>query len=189
MKQSIFADQFGNVVTLVASGFPADAATALRKISQIGTQRGSAAIPRAREAAILARDQYTCRYCGFRLISIPVMRAISLLFPQDFKYHANWKASDCDVAYWRDSTSIDHVVPATRNGSSVASNLVTSCWPCNISKGNLLLSELSRELLPISDLAWDGLSGSLGGLVASMTSPLPYFRSWLAAINLPETLT
>jgi hypothetical protein len=116
------------------------------------------------------------------------MRAISTLFPEEFKYHANWKTSECDVAYWRDSTSIDHIVPATRNGTNDVANLVTSCWPCNLSKGNLLLSELGQDCLPTAIDPWDGLTSHLEALIARMESPSSYFINWLSAITRPEKL-
>jgi len=72
-------------------------------------------------------------------------------------YHKNWKASESDVASWRDCTSVDHVLPRTRHGGDEVTNLVAACWPCNLSKGNLTLDELGREKLPIAESEWDGL--------------------------------
>jgi hypothetical protein len=111
------------------------------------------------------------------------------LFPAEFKYHKNWKASESDVAFWRDCTSVDHVVPKTRSGGDDVSNLVAACWPCNLSKGNLTLEELGREKLPIAASEWDGLSGQLRGLVARMpNSASLYYRTWLNAIETPEPI-
>lgn len=39
------------------------------------------------------------------------------------------------------ATHVDHVVPVSRGGSYDDSNLVACCADCNISKGDLLLSE------------------------------------------------
>src|SRR5256884_565028 len=42
--------------------------------------------------------------------------------------------------------TLDHVVPRSRGGDSVWENVVTSCAPCNMRKGNRLLHEISMEL-------------------------------------------
>lgn len=39
----------------------------------------------------------------------------------------------------------DHVVPVSRGGLTVMSNLITACRPCNRSKGNRLISEWKRR--------------------------------------------
>lgn len=39
------------------------------------------------------------------------------------------------------ATTIDHVIPCTLGGRSVINNLVASCEPCNIRKGNMLPRE------------------------------------------------
>src|SRR6478735_10774230 len=42
--------------------------------------------------------------------------------------------------------TLDHVVPRSRGGDSVWENVVTSCAPCNLRKGNRLLEELAIQL-------------------------------------------
>ena len=42
--------------------------------------------------------------------------------------------------------TLDHVVPRSRGGDSVWENVVTSCAPCNLRKGNRLLHEVHMEL-------------------------------------------
>ena len=42
--------------------------------------------------------------------------------------------------------TLDHVVPRSRGGDSVWENVVTSCAPCNLRKGDRLLHEASMEL-------------------------------------------
>ena len=46
----------------------------------------------------------------------------------------------------RDRLTLDHVVPRSRGGDSVWENVVTSCAPCNLRKGNRLPHEVSMEL-------------------------------------------
>lgn len=42
--------------------------------------------------------------------------------------------------------TLDHVVPRSRGGDSVWENVVTSCAPCNLRKGDRLLEEASMVL-------------------------------------------
>ena len=42
--------------------------------------------------------------------------------------------------------TLDHVVPRSRGGDSVWENVVTSCAPCNLKKGNRLPEEVSMQL-------------------------------------------
>jgi 5-methylcytosine-specific restriction endonuclease McrA len=42
--------------------------------------------------------------------------------------------------------TLDHVVPRSRGGDSVWENVVTSCAPCNMRKGNRLLHEIQMTL-------------------------------------------
>jgi 5-methylcytosine-specific restriction endonuclease McrA len=70
-----------------------------------------------------------------------VKRKISrrALFARD-----NWRCVYCGTASGR--LTLDHVVPRSRGGDSVWENVVTSCAPCNLRKGNRLLHEISMEL-------------------------------------------
>jgi 5-methylcytosine-specific restriction endonuclease McrA len=42
--------------------------------------------------------------------------------------------------------TLDHVVPRSRGGESVWENVVTSCAPCNLRKGNRLLHEVQMAM-------------------------------------------
>jgi 5-methylcytosine-specific restriction endonuclease McrA len=42
--------------------------------------------------------------------------------------------------------TLDHVVPRSRGGGSVWENVVTSCAPCNMRKGNRLPDEVEMTL-------------------------------------------
>jgi 5-methylcytosine-specific restriction endonuclease McrA len=55
-----------------------------------------------------------------------------------------WRCMYCGSANGR--LTLDHVVPRSRGGSSVWENVVTSCAPCNMRKGNRLLEEASMSL-------------------------------------------
>ena len=65
-----------------------------------------------------------------------VQRKISrrALFARD-----GWRCVYCGTAGGR--LTLDHVVPRSRGGDSVWENVVTSCAPCNLKKGNRSLEE------------------------------------------------
>jgi len=55
-----------------------------------------------------------------------------------------WRCVYCGTTAGR--LTLDHVVPRSRGGDSVWENVVTSCAPCNLRKGNRLPHEVSMEL-------------------------------------------
>lgn len=67
---------------------------------------------------LFARDGYRCQYCG---------RASYELRP-------------------RESLTRDHVIPVSRGGLNVWTNVVTACSPCNTRKANHLLDEVGMHL-------------------------------------------
>ena len=56
-----------------------------------------------------------------------------------------WRCMYCGTSSGR--LTLDHVVPRSRGGDSVWENVVTSCAPCNLKKGNRLLEEASMQLV------------------------------------------
>ena len=77
-------------------------------------------------------------------VSVPrtVQRKISrrALFARD-----GWRCAYCGSTGGR--LTLDHVVPRSRGGDSVWENVVTSCAPCNLKKGNRLLNEVEMRLI------------------------------------------
>jgi 5-methylcytosine-specific restriction endonuclease McrA len=70
-----------------------------------------------------------------------VQRKISrrALFARD-----GWRCVYCGDRSGR--LTLDHVVPKSRGGEAVWENVVTSCAPCNLRKGNRLLGEVAMTL-------------------------------------------
>ena len=70
-----------------------------------------------------------------------VQRKISrrALFARD-----GWRCVYCGTSGGR--LTLDHVVPRSRGGDSVWENVVTSCAPCNLRKGNRLPEEVAMHL-------------------------------------------
>jgi len=55
-----------------------------------------------------------------------------------------WRCMYCGTTSGR--LTLDHVVPRSRGGDSVWENVVTSCAPCNMRKGNRLPDEIEMTL-------------------------------------------
>jgi 5-methylcytosine-specific restriction endonuclease McrA len=55
-----------------------------------------------------------------------------------------WKCVYCGDGGGR--LTLDHVLPRSRGGESIWENVVTSCAPCNMRKGNRLPEEVSMTL-------------------------------------------
>ena len=47
----------------------------------------------------------------------------------------------------RSDLTLDHVIPRSRGGTSIWTNIVLACVKCNMKKGDKLLSEMSMKLL------------------------------------------
>ena len=52
----------------------------------------------------------------------------------------------CGKKFSSSELSLDHVVPISRGGKSTWENVVCACLPCNVRKGNKLLSESGIQL-------------------------------------------
>jgi 5-methylcytosine-specific restriction endonuclease McrA len=70
---------------------------------------------------LFARDDYTCQYCG---------RTQGMLKP-------------------RESLTRDHLIPLSRGGLNVWTNVITACSPCNTRKSNHLPHEIGMEPMSI----------------------------------------
>lgn len=152
------ADLLAAVCDLVSRGRIEDAKQSLRDNAMAGasTPRGSWSMGRL--VRVFARDGFTDRYSGERLVFPGTLRALSILLPDAFPYHPNWKQSATHPAYWELSPTIDHVVPVARGGPDNESNVVTTSMLRNAAKANWLLEELgwSQERAPVVP-GWDGL--------------------------------
>jgi len=116
--------------------------------------------------SLFVRDGYRCRYCGQRVISEEILVALGSTLSE-----GGFSARGDDTS--RRGASLvfraveDHVVPLSRGGKTVDTNLVTSCYPCNFSKFGFTLDQLGlddpRDRPPIVD-DWDGLGLMLQAL-------------------------
>lgn len=139
---------------------------------------------------VFVRDGFIDRYSGARLVFPPVLRVLSVVMPDDFPYHPNWKTDVTHPAYWEIGATIDHLVPVTRGGSDSEVNWVTTSMALNSAKMNWTLEELGWRLhLPGSYADWDGLMGwflryaALVPSVLSNSSVRQWHRAALASVE------
>ncbi|MBM4423422.1 MAG: HNH endonuclease [Chloroflexi bacterium] len=119
------------------------------------------------------RDGFVDRYSGQRLVFPGILRLLSKRLPKEFPYHRNWKMSECHIAYYELSPTIDHVMPVARGGLDDESNWVTTSMLRNSAKANWTLEELGWKLYPAGNVkVWDGLTHLFIELIESQPNLL-----------------
>lgn len=179
-------DAVFNGVSLILQGSEEKARNCLRELptSPQSCSSKRSVSPR-QQADVFMRDRFMCRYCGQRTVFVPVLRLLSSIFPLEFPYHANWKMTECHIAYWKCAASCDHISPVARGGNSSAGNLVTACYRCNSMKQNWLLEELRWEMLSVPNTKWDGLSSLYQKLrTRTPDGESPYHAEWQRVIDM-----
>jgi 5-methylcytosine-specific restriction endonuclease McrA len=84
---------------------------------------------------------HVIRLLAYVRVPKSVQRKISrrALFARD-----GWRCQYCGTEAGK--LTLDHVVPRSRGGESSWENVVTSCAPCNLRKGNRMLEEVGMRL-------------------------------------------
>jgi hypothetical protein len=143
---------------------------------------------------IFLRDGFIDQYSGRRLVFPGTLRALSLLLPEEFPYHPNWKVEVTHPAFWELFPTIDHVVPVSHGGLDDESNWVTTSQMLNTAKANWSLEQLGwkiQEGTPSS--GWDGLTRWCLEFVSARKDLMKndYVRKWIRAAEtcLPATRT
>ena len=118
-----------------------------------------------RSASSTFRWPHVIRLVSYVRVPRTVQRKISrrALFARD-----GWRCVYCGSS---GRLTLDHVVPRSRGGDSVWENVVTSCAPCNLRKGNRLLEETEFRMK------------------VSPRPPSPQLFIRLAAPKIPQTWT
>lgn len=174
----------------LASG---DLAGANQRLVPIARERTSIIRPRGLRrrdhGRVFRRDRFCCRYCGARVIPVPIMELLGTVFDERFPYHSNWKGGETHPAVLSRTAVVDHVDPASRGGSADDENLVTACWPCNARKADLSLAVLGWERLPVpGDDSWDGLTRFYRDLWQHAGRPKPNLHlDWARALGIDIT--
>ena len=94
-----------------------------------------------RSATDTYRWPHVIRLVHYVRVPRTVQRKISrrALFARD-----GWRCVYCGTSGGR--LTLDHVIPRSKGGESSWENVVTSCAPCNLRKGNRLLAEVEMVL-------------------------------------------
>ena len=116
--------------------------------------------PKNREAEVLRRDAYRCRYCQIRLMHHKQLETFSKLVGKEAFPNGRSNRARHGIRLIMRAT-FDHVVPVSHDSDedkNVLENVVASCWSCNFGKWYFTNKELGlsepRESVP----GWDGLT-------------------------------
>jgi 5-methylcytosine-specific restriction endonuclease McrA len=88
-------------------------------------------------------------------------------------HHYGYKCCYCGVKLPTTDLNLDHVVPRSRGGATDWTNIVTSCIPCNLRKGDRLPNEAGMKLL-----VHVSQPKARQGVTLMARSPVPMRRSW-----------
>lgn len=109
---------------------------------------------------IFQRDNYTCQYCGTKVIPKEVFSAYSKFVGIDF-FRATGTNDERHGIILAFRANADHIVPWIHGGRTSPENLITSCWSCNYGKSGYTLEEIGiidpREK-KLTNPKWQGLS-------------------------------
>jgi 5-methylcytosine-specific restriction endonuclease McrA len=93
-------------------------------------------------------------------------------------HHYGYRCCYCAKKLPTTDLNLDHVIPRSRGGATDWTNIVTSCIPCNLRKGDKLPHEAGMDLvIPLS------LPKRRQGLALMARSPVPMRRSWQRFID------
>lgn len=179
------ADILVRVCDTLTSGDVEDAAAILKLdypfVSRLPAGRTYDA---ATSTRVFVLDGFIDRYGGERLVFPGVLRLLSVLLPEAFPFHPNWKMSATHPAYWQLFPTIDHVVPVALGGADEPANWVMTSMLRNSAKGCSTLDELGWRLHPRGSMQeWDGLMRWFIDRVAKDSNLLgdPYLKRWHSA--------
>ena len=138
----------------------------------------------AEKLSVYFRDGFIDRYSGEKLLNPGYLRVLSKLFPEAFPFHTNWKMSQCHMAFWQYTPTVDHLIPVARGGVDEASNWVTTNMLHNAAKSNWFIAELAWTLHPPGNWReWCGLSEEFLYIVERnpQLRDDSYIRQWYSA--------
>ncbi len=102
-------------------------------------------------------DGFRCRYTGDLLLLSAYLRALSVLWPETFPYHPNWKSDEAHEAYWTHTASLEHIDPVSIGGVEAEDNWITTSMARNQVRSRYSLEALGWKVQPRNPLPdWDG---------------------------------
>lgn len=108
---------------------------------------------------VLARDGYSCQYCGLPVVHADIRKIAHRLYPDEVPWNSRDARQQHSAfqAFW---LQFDHVEPHSHGGRSTADNVVIACALCNFAKDRHTLRQLDLEdprTRPIVRANFDGL--------------------------------
>jgi 5-methylcytosine-specific restriction endonuclease McrA len=107
--------------------------------------------------AIFERDGWKCRWCSTPVIAPTANKRMAKELP--VAYPKGQSNIDIHGLIMCCQGSIDHVTVHSLGGTNEPDNLVTACWPCQFSRGDIDYTRLNledpRNRPPVID-SWDG---------------------------------
>ena len=152
------ADVLIEAAKLAASGQLAEGELALAEHwPRRAGERTKRSVKERERLKTFLNDGFRCRYTNERLFFTPLFEAMSVLWPETFPTHPNWKTEECHDAYWSHTASLDHVEPVSVGGKEAADNWVTTSAARNMVRSRFSLDSLGWAPGPRqpSD-GWDG---------------------------------
>lgn len=109
---------------------------------------------------VFKRDNFTCQYCGGKVISKEVLNMYSKVVGEEYfcTTGTNLERHGIVLAF---RANADHVTPWKYGGTTNVKNLVTCCWSCNYGKAGYSLNEIMLDNPQNNNLnnpGWSGLT-------------------------------
>ncbi|MBX3063355.1 MAG: HNH endonuclease [Anaerolineae bacterium] len=143
--KAIVIENTSKVLKTVSTTFPVPSVIALRRYINVPRRRAHWS-----RKGVLARDNYTCIYCGVR--------------PSDVQRSKLMSKSDFTV---------DHVVPRSRGGKDTWTNTACACYGCNHRKGDRMPAEAGMKM------AWEPKTPRTSYLVIAIGSGPEAWRQYI----------
>lgn len=115
---------------------------------------------------VFKRDDYTCQYCGAKVIPKEVFDSYSKFVGKKF-FRATGTNNERYGIVLAFRANADHVVPWIQGGRTSPENLVTSCWSCNYGKSGYTLEEIGisdPRKKKLTNSKWQGLTEYITGI-------------------------
>jgi hypothetical protein len=113
--------------------------------------------PRDVQIARLYKDRFSCGHCGKALVPVPVLRAMTLFWPDEIPAGASWATGTTHPLYLQFAATFDRSNPQAIGGQDRFENLLTSCWACNARQGPFLLEHDEPRRSEPRHPKWRGL--------------------------------
>jgi 5-methylcytosine-specific restriction endonuclease McrA len=118
-EKAVIVEGTGNFLRTVGDRFPIPSVIALRTFINVPRRKAHWS-----RKGVLARDNYTCIYCGTRAGDIVRGRPMT-----------------------KSDLTVDHILPRSRGGKDNWTNTACACYTCNHRKGDRMPGEAGLRML------------------------------------------